>query len=199
MTLLRRCFHRLGVGRRAFVDCGSNTGAVLLDRIRLGVDDEFYAFEPQPELAASEDEVRRQHPDALLQCFRKAVWVEDGVSNLFLATRWGPNHRGGSTLLAGHVRNTSEVDYRSPVAVECIDFSRWVHHTFRKIDHVVVKMDIEGAEYAVLEKMLQDGSIDYISELIVEFHWQMNETLSRERHEALVRALEGRVVLKEWH
>jgi len=47
--------------------------------------------------------------------------------------------------------------------------------------------------------MLQDGSIDYISELIVEFHWQMNETLSRERHEALVRALEGRVVLKEWH
>ncbi len=40
---------------------------------------------------------------------------------------------------------------------------------------------------------------DYVKELIVEFHWQMNETLSRERHEALRAALAGRVRVTGWY
>jgi FkbM family methyltransferase len=172
---------------------------VLRERIRLGIETEFYAFEPQPELSSFEDEVRRLHPGVVVQFSSQAVWVDDGAASLFLATRWGPNHRGGSTLLEGHVRNQSDVDYANPVNVACIDFSQWIRHTFHKTDHIVVKMDIEGAEYAVLEKMLREGSIDYVSELIVEFHWQMNDTIGQERHDALVRALQDRVVLKEWH
>ena len=47
--------------------------------------------------------------------------------------------------------------------------------------------------------MVADGTIDYLDELIVEFHWQMNENLSRERHEAIRAALDGRVLVSEWH
>jgi FkbM family methyltransferase len=185
--------------RRVFVDCGSNTCKVLGERIERGLENEFFAFEPQPELAGCVEEARRLHPGVAIRFFAQAVWVHDGTMDFYLATEWGPNHKGGSTLLAGHTRNAAKVDYSRPVAIECIDFSRWIRRNFSRRDYLVVKMDIEGAEYAILEKMLADGTIDYLKELIVEFHWQMNETLSRERHEALRAALAGRVLVTDWH
>jgi len=181
------------------VDCGSNTCKVLAERIERGLETEFFAFEPQPELVACVAEVRRRYPETAIRFFNKAVWVRDGVMDFYLATEWGPNHKGGSTLLAGHVKNASKVDYSRPVAVECIDFSRWIRRNFRRRDHLVVKMDIEGAEYPVLEKMVADGTIDYVAELIVEFHWHMNENLDQARHDALRAALEKRVLVSDWH
>jgi FkbM family methyltransferase len=185
--------------RRVFVDCGSNTCKVLAERIERGLETEFFAFEPQPELVACVEEVRRRYPGVPIHFFDKAVWVHDGTMDFYLATEWGSNYRGGSTLLPGHVKNASKVDYSGPIAVGCIDFSRWVRRNFKRRDHLVVKMDIEGAEYPVLEKMIADGTVDYIAELIVEFHWQMNENLSHERHAALSAALAGRVLVTEWH
>lgn len=185
--------------RRVFVDCGSNTCTVLAERIERGLETEFFAFEPQPGLAACVDDVRRRYPTLPIHFFGQAVWVRDGTENLYLATEWGPNYRGGSTLLPGHVHNAAKVDYSRPISVPCVDFSRWVRRHFRRRDHLVVKMDIEGAEYPVLEKMITDGTIDYVSELIVEFHWRMNDTLTEQRHVALRTALEGRVVVSEWH
>jgi FkbM family methyltransferase len=185
--------------RRVFVDCGSNTCKVLSERIERGLESEFFAFEPQPDLAGCVEEARRRHPGVPIAFFARAVWVHDGTMDFYLATEWGPNHKGGSTLLAGHTRNAAKVDYSRPVAVECIDFSRWLRHNFSRRDHLVVKMDIEGAEYAILEKMVANGTIDYVKELIVEFHWQMNETLSRERHEALRAALDRRVLVTDWY
>lgn len=198
VLLSLRRWARIGP-RRVFVDCGSNTCKVLAERIERGWETEFFAFEPQPELAACVDEVRRRYPKTPIQFFNKAVWVRDGTADLYLATQWGPNHRGGSTLLEGHVKNASKVDYSRPIPVECMDFSGWVRRNFKRRDHLVVKMDIEGAEYPVLEMMIADGTIDYVTELIVEFHWQMNETVTQERHAALRAALEGRVIVSEWH
>jgi FkbM family methyltransferase len=197
LSRLRRWTRR--APRKVFIDCGSNTCAVLEERIQRGLETEFFAFEPQPELVACVDEVRRRHPALPVHFFPKAVWVQDGTMDFFLATSWGPNHRGGSTLLQGHVKNAAQVDYGRPLTVECIDFSRWVRRNFSRHDHLVVKMDIEGAEYPVLEKMVADGTIDYVHELIVEFHWQMNENLTHERHASLAAALEGRVLVSEWH
>jgi FkbM family methyltransferase len=185
--------------RRVFVDCGSNTCKVLADRIERGLESEFFAFEPQPELVACVEEVRRKHPGVPIHFFPKAVWVHDGTMSFYLATEWGPNYKGGSTLLAGHVKNAAKVDYSRPVTVECIDFSRWLRRNFSRRDRIVVKMDIEGAEYPVLEKMIADGTIDYVSELIVEFHWHMSENLSKARHDVLRAALDGRILVTEWH
>lgn len=162
------------------MDCGSNTCKVLEERLKLGLETEFFAFEP--ELVACVEEVRRRHPAIPIIFSNKAVWVHDGTMDFYLATEWGPNHRGGSTLLAGHVKNACKVDYSRPITVECIDFSRWIRRNFMRQNHLVVKMAIEGAEYPVLEKMVADGTIDYVTELIVEFHWQMNENLSPEWH-----------------
>jgi FkbM family methyltransferase len=185
--------------RKVFIDCGSNLGKALEGRILSGSENEFFAFEPQPELLDCLDDVQRRHPDVPIHFFNKAVWIHNGTTSFYLATKWGPNYKGGSTLLRGHRKNKSEVDYTRAARVECLDFSRWLRENFTPVDHIVVKMDIEGAEYAVLEKMVADGAIDYVNELLVEFHWRMNDSISQERHNALIQALKGRVLVKEWH
>ena len=44
------------------------------------------------------------------------------------------------------------------VQVPTIDFSQFISDNFEITDEVVLKMDIEGAEYAVINKMLNDGT-----------------------------------------
>ena len=181
--------------RRVYIDCGSNIAQVMASRIKQGSEAEFYAFEPQPELAHRVDALRAQYPQLPIHFFNKAVWISDGVIDFYLAEP-GPTSRGGSTALLG--KKTNNIDYLHPIAVQSIDFSRWVRKTFRRTDHLIVKMDIEGAEYPVLERMVADGTIDYIDELIIEFHWERIATMSEERHSALMASLKGRVSITDW-
>lgn len=185
--------------RKIFIDCGANTCTVLRQFVGQFPDFEFFAFEAQPELAAEGKRVIGELPEAQIQHFTKAVWIRDEELSFYLATKWGPNYRGGSTLVTGHTNNQSAIDYQTPVQVEGFDFSRWLGENFGPDDYVIVKMDIEGAEYEVLEKVIADGNLALIDELIVEFHHQMNENISRARHDALVRTLRRSCRLEIWH
>ena len=54
--------------------------------------------------------------------------------------------------------------------VEVINFSSFLKKTVTVDDYVIIKMDIEGSEFAVLDKLIQDNSIDFVNDLYVEFH-----------------------------
>ena len=41
---------------------------------------------------------------------------------------------------------------------------------FDENDYIVVKLDIEGAEYEVIESMLNSGAINRVNELYIEWH-----------------------------
>jgi FkbM family methyltransferase len=184
--------------RRVFIDCGANTCRGLRDFIGKHPDFEFFAFEPQPDLQHEIAEVVCEYPEVKVTFYGKAVWVADEVLNFFLATNWGPNHRGGSTLLKGHIHNEARVDYDHPLSVDAIDFSRWLSTNFSERDYIVIKMDIEGAEYEVLEKMIRDGTLQMVNELYVEFHQHMNDNISSERHQHLTRVVRQTTHLLPW-
>jgi FkbM family methyltransferase len=198
-SAVRRAPRVRSARRRVFIDCGANTCTVLRGFIKRFSNFEFFAFEAQPELAVEGERVIRELPKTEIRYFNKAVWTRDEELNFYLATQWGPNHRGGSTLITGNTKNQSAIDYESPVRVEAIDFSSWLGKNFVPEDYLIVKMDIEGAEYDVLEKIISDGYLRLIDELIVEFHQQMNESISKERHDALVRTLRRSCRLEIWH
>jgi FkbM family methyltransferase len=67
----------------------------------------------------------------------------------------------------------------------------------REQSYVVVKMDIEGAEYAILRAMLADGSIGLVDVLHVEFHQRLMPAESDESTEALREQLRQHVELVE--
>lgn len=184
--------------RRVFIDCGANTCQVLRSFIADFPDFEFFAFEPQPALQEHGAQVVRDYPNTSVTFSRKAVWIKDEPLHFFLATKWGGNYRGGSTLLQGHTENECRVDYSTPISVDGIDFSSWLRANFARQDYIIVKMDIEGAEYDVLEKMIQDDTLPLVNELKVEFHQHMNDEIAERRHRQLLEAVRRTTRLEPW-
>jgi uncharacterized protein YfeS len=65
---------------------------------------------------------------------------------------------------------TLRENFKIKKEIDCFDFSKYVKDNFKVDDYIVCKLDIEGAEYPVLEKMIKDETIPYIKKLYVEFH-----------------------------
>lgn len=56
------------------------------------------------------------------------------------------------------------------VEVQLINFIDWLRVMFTDNDYIVLKLDIEGSEFPLLEKLMETGMIEWIDELYVEFH-----------------------------
>ena len=69
---------------------------------------------------------------------------------------WSPNRVSRDTLQIRHVRT--------------VDFAQWIKATFAPSDYVVVKMDIETAEYAVLAQLDRVGALGLLDVLSFETH-----------------------------
>jgi len=116
----------------------------------------------------------------------KAVWIYDGEIDFYIGT----NYSGlGSTLFKDKI--TSNIKDVKPIKVPCIDFSKWILDNFNKDDRIILKMNIEGAEYPVLNKMIEDGSIKYINKLIISFHHHKITSITEDEHYDLLKKLKG--------
>lgn len=150
---------------KAYIDLGSHVGKAINKFMESEEYDDswvLHAFDANPILVRSYPEQVQEH--------RQAVWIYDGTVDFYInqKSRTSSYTRGG-TILKEKV--TGHLDKRHPEKVPCIDISKWLLENFTKEDYVFVKMDVEGAEYAVLEKMLTDGSMDLIDKLHLEWHW----------------------------
>ncbi len=97
------------------------------------------------------------------------VWDFDGTVNMFVMET-----TGGSTIVEGKIKYSKKL-YKDKysckdIQVKCIDLSRFIKDNFNITDHIVLKMDIEGAEYEIVDKMIEDNTLKYISEIHLEWH-----------------------------
>jgi FkbM family methyltransferase len=138
----------------------------------------FYGFEVNSKyFAASAAELQKRHPNILSLNF-SAVSDHDGTASFHLAGQKRGILRAEATTILPDFHEDQFIHERS-YEVPAIDFSRWLKEIVARHTEadgskpfVAVKMDIEGAEYAVLEVMVHDGTIALVSELMVEFHTQ---------------------------
>lgn len=145
--------------RKVFLDCGFYYGATLkryLDKKIINSTWVVYAFEPnlkiEPDLSIYKNSIT---------LIRRAVWTKDGKARFMNQER-----EDAGRLL--RIRNTG---VGMSVMVPTIDFSTFVKEL--DADEIICSMDIEGAEFAVLAKMLRDNTIDRIKLLEVEFHHRL--------------------------
>lgn len=157
--------------RKIFIDCGYSHGeATDLFFKKLGKDYEYFGFEANPYLY---DRFAKKHDFVKLE--KSAVWNKDDVIDFYVVTNdrngvWNP-FTGASSLIKEKSNWNSRVfKSQEVVKVNAIDFSRYILESFKKEDYIVLKMDIEGGEYDVLEKMIKDKSLNYVNELYIEFH-----------------------------
>jgi len=115
----------------------------------------------------------------------KAAWIYDGELNFYVSKK-NPAAVQGSSVYKE--KRTGNLDKEHPQKIPCVDFSEWILDHFQRDDNIILKMNIEGAEYDILEKMIADDTIGFIKTLFVQFHWQ-RIGVDVQRHNNLLLAL----------
>ena len=153
---------------------------------------------------------RRQCPGRdgrhTLSVHHKAAWTSDGIVNF--------GYRDNPKMLTAW--SGIRLGYKTVKATPSVDFARWLGDEFGSCMGrrdggclVVVKMDVEEAEYALVDALLRSRARCVVDELFVEVHWNRWQQTSEKRKErehtwddavGLVRALRGAGVFTHlWH
>ncbi|MFA9231372.1 MAG: FkbM family methyltransferase [Microgenomates group bacterium] len=148
------------------MDCGANMGVVTAVLAATGAD--VIAYEPDPFAFATLQEKFAAMPNVSL--VQAAVGVGAGTVRLMRADNFDTNPNGASvksTILDGGRR----IDADNSVEVPLIDFPALVQETVARRGQIAfVKMDIEGAELQILEKMDEADLFQHVRCLVAETH-----------------------------
>lgn len=143
--------------RYIFIDGGTHYGKCLLMFKKTNLYSrypwEIFAIEANPYVI---DKIPKASDITIIN---KAIWIEEGAIQFNINTK---DEKISSILW----KNDDTVE----ITVESIDFGKWLEENFKKEDYIIVSFDIEGAEYEILNKMVADGTMQYIDRLYVEFH-----------------------------
>ena len=171
--------------RKIYIDCGAHIGnSIKLFRGSSEYSDDFeiFAFEPIPKFAKYLEKIEG------ITFIPKAVWIEDEDRNIYEDKKH--DTASGSSIF--DFKKSGQLDKENPIMVEAIDFAKWIKNNFDSEDYIVIKMDIEGAEYPVLAKMAEDDAMKYINKIYIEFHYKkLGEVEFKPLHEHTLMMFKG--------
>jgi FkbM family methyltransferase len=156
--------------RKVFIDGGANMGQSIeafCNHYPHAEEFEIHSFEPSNshfDIVKPLNRVAEEYRNKVkgIEIHNKAIWIHDGTIDFYDA-----GTESSSILYrTGMIKNPT-VTKRE---VDCVDMGNWIKNSFTKEDHIVLKLDIEGAEYDVIPKMFEDGALEYIDRFFCEIH-----------------------------
>jgi FkbM family methyltransferase len=154
--------------RKIFLDCGTHYGEGLAQFVsKFAIDHEWEVYSFEPNLYLWQEHINNNILDNV-HYINKAIYIHNDNITFNIAY---PN-TDASSIYKNHI---GDANFHGAIEVECLDLSEFILSNFTKDDFIVIKMDIEGAEYEVLRKMIADKSILYVDDLSVEFHSHKDE------------------------
>jgi len=159
-------------GRGLFIDCGSNIGQGY-KFFRRYYTPNFYDYilvEPNPHCLPYL-EALRLNDGARIEIIGKAAGVKDGHAELFgpPASRWNPTYEGFS-IVREHNCQLYEPEASITTTVQTFSLAQLINDRQAAYDFIVMKMDIEGAEYEILTDIICAGAHFGIHAAYIEFH-----------------------------
>lgn len=173
--------------RHVFIDGGAHKGESVRSfkrtRMYRAHPWDIFAFECHPDLAA------RLPAAKDVTVVNQAMWTNAGSLEFFLT-----DETTCSSVFKEASRGKLE---KRRVKVPSIDFATWLEENAPPDDFVILKLDVEGAEYPILDHVIARDVAARIDILFIEFH---NDWVGvpKERDEALLRQLRERGVRVEF-
>lgn len=148
--------------KKILIDCGASNGAAINDLIDIyGAFDIVYAIEPNPKSLKC---LKGKSFPFEVVYLQNLVCTRSGVMKLFI----GNDPTESSIFLEKKTGNLTSDNY---IEVECLNFGEWLEQSFSdSADRIICKMDIEGAEFDVLEDIIRTGHYKKVDEFLVEWH-----------------------------
>lgn len=157
------CLDQLGPGDIA-LDLGANQGLFTQKLAATGAT--VHAFEPEPVLFAALQKRFADVPNVVLH--QAAIAEQSGTVRFWLERYDGSNplEATSCSIVEGHLYSSNG----PAIDVDCIDFFAFLEELGQAPK--VIKMDIEGAELPILERLFDEGAgaFDRFGTLFVETH-----------------------------
>jgi len=157
--------------KKVFIDGGAHKGEaieVLLDKRADLKGCEAHFFEPNPNLIELLEGIAQENKNYDIKVYHAALWNEEGdIDFLESIARW-------NTLASTVVPSMNEIwglklDRDNPQKVPTVVLSDFLGQ-FDDEDYIVLKLDVEGSEYVLVEDLFETGMINKIDELFLEWH-----------------------------
>jgi FkbM family methyltransferase len=145
------------------IDCGANIGNVTSQLARGGAT--VHAFEPNPDAYAvlerrfARTETVHLHPQAVLD--------RVGVARLYFHVD-AVHDPVGASIGSSVLEFKGNVDAGRFVDVETIDLAEFVLALDEPVK--VLKLDVEGVEGPIVDRLLDTGAIDRVATTVIELH-----------------------------
>lgn len=146
------------------IDCGANVGDISLLFAKRKVT--VFAFEPDPIAFKILKQRTKNIPN--ITCYKKGVGTANKTSRLFFHKgRSGYNHEAYS-VSSSTVSEKNNIDTENSIEIETVDLAAFIESLEGEV--ALVKMDIEGAEIELLEKLIHQEAYKKVGLLLVETH-----------------------------
>lgn len=155
-----------------FIDLGANIGQGFewFSDFYSGKNIDFHLFEPSPNCILHLNEISIKS-NKKISIFNSGVGIEEGIFKFYgLASHQGGELSQGGSIMPQHNSQFYNSKKDDSIDVSIIDFSKYLREQKKQYHQIIVKMDIEGAEIELLEKLIADHSISLISIIYIEFH-----------------------------
>jgi FkbM family methyltransferase len=166
--------------RKILLDCGCHYGKGLRKQIEINKINsswKIYCWEANPYTYEHFLKIDRfKHLN--VTAYHSAVSNENGTIKFNVQSS---TDRNGGSSKSGTGSSIMSLDewkckggaFIEEVEVPKIDLSEWMLVNLKLEDFVILKMDIEGAEYDVLEKIIETDAIKLINKVYIEWHSYM--------------------------
>lgn len=153
--------------KKIFIDGGARIGEsiehLLIKREDLiGCDVHF--FECNSDHYNTLVEIKNNNKNYNFTIHTEALWIENCDLDFYISIdRWGDL---GCTL---HPEKKEKLDLGNPRKVKAINIVEFIDSLDNE-SYIILKLDVEGSEYNIIEKLISSGRINRINELFVEWH-----------------------------
>jgi len=151
-----------------YYDLGAFDGKTTLNFVLSHNPTRVFAFEPVAAHLETDywRTIRAKHT-AIVKVVDLAAWTSSGTTNFYIDKE---NKLSQSCTGVEEKETVESIDREHPITVHTARFVEFFIGNHSPDNYTVVKMDIEGSEYDVLEDMIATDTLRLVNELRIEWH-----------------------------